>query len=55
MFSREEKSDMLQIYYMCQRYSIMASEQYFQTYPERLQPNKWGALKIIFTKTKFIH
>lgn len=40
MFSNEEKRDMLKLYYICRRNGTEAANMYFETYPERRQPDR---------------
>lgn len=38
-FSNQEKSDMLRIYFLCQRNCYRSTEMYFEQYPEKPQPH----------------
>lgn len=39
-FSSEDKRNMLQTYYVCDRNAVRSSEMYFQRYPEKPQPHR---------------
>ena len=40
VFSREEKRDMIRVYYSCNRNSTIALRRYLEEYPERQQPDR---------------
>lgn len=45
-FSNEEKRDMMQMYYRCNRQVRNTSVAYLEAYPERRQPNETYFLKL---------